>query len=197
MIEGQRMKVGIDYDGVVIKKAKDYDLYRRATKFALPTLPGVLEGLDVLRNQSDVDVMGIYTVRPEWLRRGQTDRQVRRRNIPIERITHTTNSSKAKIEALLEDSLLGWGPNTVSEFSEVGRVVLIDDSAQKIVDGAQQLYDEKPGLRHILERFTLVAFNPKQPERLKGMIIPGVVHVVSMQSWKDVGRMLNEVRALA
>ncbi len=180
------IKVGIDYDGVIVKKAHSLDFVRRPTKLFLPTLHGVIEGIDYLNVQSDVDVLGIYTVRPRWLREIQTREQVERRKIPIKDIIHAKDSSKGKIEALLTDV---WVEGGVIE-----QIVLIDDNVQKVVDGARQLYDEKPQLRYLLARFTLAAFNPQQPEQIKGMIVPGVVHIVEMRDWADVVRMLDHVR---
>lgn len=196
MVEVPRIKVGIDYDGVIVKKAKGWDLPRRASKMGLPNLPGAIEGIDALRTAEDVDIMGVYTVRPEWLRRGQTDRQIRRRGLPIEKVTHTTNSSKEKIKALLYDATQHATNNDRAEdFTLDFQVVLIDDSVEKIVAGARQLYKENPNYRNLLRRFTLAAFNSRQQEQLKGMIVPNVVHVVTMQNWSDVGRMLDTVRS--
>lgn len=204
MVEGNsRIKIGIDYDGVVIKKASSWDIPRRASKMGLPNLPGAIEGIDYLQSQQDVDVMGVYTVRPEWLRKRQTDRQIRRRQIPLEKVTHTTNSPKEKIKALLMDSLEGFRPREISvrEVEEelirrIGKIVLVDDSIQKVVDGAKELLWEHPAFIPLLKRFVLVAFNPKQPEKLQGMIVPGVVHIVSMRSWNDVRGVLNNIRSL-
>lgn len=98
MPEAGRIKVGIDYDGVVIKKAKNWELPRRMSKMGLPNRPGVVEAINALSMEPDVDVLGVYTARPEWMRRRQTANQIRRRGIPAETVTHTTNSPKAKIK---------------------------------------------------------------------------------------------------
>ena len=173
-------------------------------------MQGVVEGVNFLRKQPDVDLLGVYTVRPQWLREGQTRRQVERRGFPVERIVHTTNSPVDKVRQLLYDSV-GFGsgpypstgkvepfqiPLSVEDIVAKGlrRVILIDDSSDKIIEAAKQLYDEDPSLRPLLERFTHIAFNPKQPEKLEGLIIPRKIHVVTMRDWSDIGNAMKEIR---
>ena len=199
MPERGRIKLGVDYDGVVVRKPKSYDLLRRTSKMGLPNVAGAIKGLDALRAEPDVDFLGIYTVRPEWLRRGQTDRQIRRRGIPVERVTHTTNSPKAKIEALLLDGS-GYNAGRLSHDEimlgiDVRQIVLIDDSVSKVVAGAVELAAEKPELRRHMELFTLAAFSSKDPEELHELSVPGVINVVSMRGWADARKMLDEVRS--
>mgnify|MGYP001582781661 CR=1 FL=1 len=210
MLERRPYKVGIDYDGVFIKKAKSYDIPRRATKFGLPSMPGVVEGVNFLREQPDVDLLGVYTVRPQWLREGQTRKQVIKRGYPVERIVHTSNSPTDKVRELLYDSVgFGSGPYPSTgqvepfqiplsvediEAKRLRRVILIDDSTQKIIDAAKQLYNEEPNLSPLLERFIHIAFNPKQPEQFEGLIIPGIIHVVTMRDWSEIERVMEQIR---
>ncbi|MFH1826992.1 MAG: hypothetical protein ABH812_00985 [bacterium] len=210
-VERAPIQVGIDYDGVFIEKAKSHDIFRRATKFALPSLPGVVEGVNFLRRQPDVNVFGVYTVRPEWLREGQTKRQVLKRDYPVERIVHTTNSPKDKIRQLLfasvgfdkvassqtfDDSYLHERLQRRAERFGLKRIILIDDSTQKIVDATKQLYDEEPEIRPLLERFTHIAFNPKQPGQFEGLIIPGVIHVITMRNWSEIRKVTEQIRQI-
>lgn len=76
---------------------------------------------------------------------------------------------------------------------DVKQVVLIDDSISKVVEGAKELSAEKPFMRPLMERFTLAAFGAS-PDRVEGLIVPGVVHVVSMPGWADTGNVIREVR---
>lgn len=217
MFTERPFQVGIDYDGVFVKKAESYDIARRATKFGLPTLPGVIDGISFLNHQKDTNVLGIYTVRPKWLREGQTRRQVKKRGFPVDRIVHTTNSPVDKIRQLFFDSV-GYGkvhkypggtalPNdevfkplaeerlrNIINGQDLRQVILIDDSTEKVIKAAEYLYDEDPGLRPFLERFTHIAFNPKQPERFEGLIIPGVIHVVTMRDWSEIKRVMKHVK---
>ena len=213
MFERMAYQVGIDYDGVFIKKAKPLDFPRRATKFGLPSMPGVIDGVNFLNNQRGVNVLGVYTVRPQWLREGQTRRQVLRRNFPVERIVHTTNSPADKIRHLLYDATDQsglvkspsydkktehfqdeWLRRRINTFG-LNQIILIDDSTQKIIDAAKQLYEERPGIRPLLERFTHIAFNPKQPEQFEGLIIPRVIHVVTMRDWSEIERVMGQIRS--
>lgn len=211
--ERRSIHVGIDYDGVIVKKPKGWDLPRRTSKMGLPTLPDTTEGLTNLYESSDVDVLGVYTVRPKWLREGQTRRQIEYRGIPLYRVTHSTNSSMEKVAAVLTDSLddTAWSQGQNKEDfllddliekglltgnGKVGRIVLIDDSPRKVIEGALQLAEERPNLIPLLERFTLAAFDPKLSADLAGDIFPDSgIHVVTMRGWKDTGRMLDEVRS--
>jgi len=148
------IKVGIDYDGVIVKKPSSWDLPRRASKVALPTIPGVIEGINFLRSQQDVDVIGVYTARTKWLRKWQTERDVNKRSIPIEKITYSTNSSKKKIAELLIDALAEEDPSGLTDEyiprTDVRRVVLIDDSIDEVVGAARQLAQEHPEFRKLL-----------------------------------------------
>ncbi|HVF69491.1 MAG TPA: hypothetical protein VNA13_02900, partial [Xanthomonadales bacterium] len=170
----------------------------RTSKMGLPNVPGAVEGLDALTAEPDVDVLGVYTVRPEWLRRGQTDRQIRRRGIPVEKVTHSTNSPAAKIEALLLDGS-GFNAGRLSHDEimhgvDVRQIVLIDDSVSKVVAGAVELAEEKPELRRHMELFTLAAFSSKPEDELRGLSVPGVINVVPMRGWANTARMLDKVR---
>ena len=77
----------------------------------------------------------------------------------------------------------------------MNQIILIDDSTQKIIDAAKQLYEERPGIRPLLERFTHIAFNPKQPEQFEGLIIPRVIHVVTMRDWSEIERVMGQIRS--
>lgn len=192
---------------MVVKKPKSWDLARRTTKMGLPNIPGAVQGIDVLRATPDIDVLGAYTVRPEWLRGGQTDRQIRRRGTPLEQVTHTANSPKEKINALLRDAhrlavmrhldenRLGW--DNMAELTQrphgIKQIVLIDDSVSRVVAGAVELAKEKPHARPFMEIFTLAAFSFKPHEELEALTVPGIVNVVSMHGWADVSRMLDQV----
>jgi hypothetical protein len=200
MAERGRIGLGIDYDGVIVEKPKSWDMFRRPTKMGLPTHPDAIENISLLAAQPDVDLLGVYTVRPEWLRREQTERQIRRRGIPVEKVTHTTNSSENKIEALLLDAVgIDRNAPQVEDLvvpDNINQIVLIDDSVAKVVSGAIALYDHKQHLRPLLGKFTLAAFNSEQPEQVRDLTVPGKIHVVTMRNWSETGKMLNEVREL-
>lgn len=197
MPEGGRIKIGIDYDGVTLEEAKSWDVLRKSLKTGLSCYEQAIDGINFLKDSPDVDVLGIYTKRPLF-RKKQTISEIVRLGIPVESVTHTTNSSKAKVEALLLHSIgldrKEASANEITDSADITQIVLIDNSVSKIVTAAKKLAEEKPYLRPLMEKFTLAAFNPKQPEALKGLIIPGVIHVVCMKSWSDAPCMLDEVR---
>lgn len=187
-------KIGIDYDGTLIRKAPSYDFLRRFTKRGLPTIPGCQEALIEIGQTPGLEVLGLYTVRPEWLRGRQTRQDVARRGLPIEKIFHTANSPKQKVERLLLDSLgipteqglLRDDAGLYVPDPNVQAVILVDDSFEKVIQGARELAQEKPEFKNLLMLFTLFAFNQNQDEALKGEIITGVVNVVRVKQWCDV-----------
>jgi hypothetical protein len=187
--KGQITFIGIDIDGTIVHKPEKHNFFKRMTKIGLKPHFGVTEGIDYLNRQEDVVVLGAYTVRPEWLRKEQTIRQLETHEIPIENVTHSTNSYKAKIEALLMDS------QNYNGGKNIGEIVLIDDSIEKVVEAAFELADERPDLKSLMEKLKLVAFNPEQTADQVGDVIPGVIHIVTMKSWSDVKKMLENVRS--
>ncbi len=83
------------------------------------------------------------------------------------------------------------------QLRNVGQIALVDDSAQKIVDAAKELYDENPNLRPLLGKFTLIVFDPELKIGIKGTIHPGIAHVKYMQSWRDNWKVLHELRTVS
>ncbi len=205
----QKNKFGIDYDGVVVKKYPKYNP-RNWVKgsrglFGLPLLPGAKEGLTYLTQQSDSEILGFYTIRPESARGNTTRKQIEREGLPVERVVHTASSYRDKIVALLLDAVeadspaLRMGGSVLRSYlrlSGARRIVLVDDNETKVVQAAQQLHDEYPSFHPLLERFVLASFNPRHTNSLEGTIITGVVHVVRIQSWAEAPSMLEEVRSL-
>ena len=188
--------MGVDIDGVTFKKAAAWDIPRRATKMGLPLEEGAREGLAYLGSQPDVHMLGLYTVRPKWLREGQTRRQVRRHGLEVPQIVHTTNSSVEKIARLLDDAE-GAGPGLSGQRivnHQREQVVLQDDSVDKVIAAAEELLRTSPEYEDALSRFTLLAYDPKQRHRVHGTILPGIAHIVSVQSWHNIDSAMNMVR---
>ena len=57
MAERGRIKVGTDYDGVVVEKPQQWDLLRRPSKFGLRTLSGASDVLGALSAEPSVDFL--------------------------------------------------------------------------------------------------------------------------------------------
>lgn len=198
MPEKGRIKIGIDYDGVVVRKYPKRNPRNWVKGRFVPVLDGAVEEMGRLNGQTDVDVLGFYTVRPEWFRGGQTRKQIGKKNIPVERVVHTANSYKAKVEALLLDAAgVKQGDMLGRSFvpADVRAIVVIDDRPEKIVVGAEELAEEKPHLQPLMTKLTLAAFEPKQPERVRQLAVPGIIRVVLMEDgWASTRQMLEEVR---
>lgn len=197
MVEKKKIKIGIDFDGVIVKLATGLDP-RRALKAFLPNIPEVIEQINFLKNQDGVDVLGIYTTRPNWLRGWQTAFHIRKTGIPVERVVYTANSHQNKIKALLLDAAgLDKDSLTVDKAQiaarNMGEVVLIDDSILKAINGARKLY-KLPEMRPLIERLTLVAFNVNQKKVSEAVSDNDPFRVIFMRGWADTQQMLDKIR---
>ncbi len=200
-MEKRGIKVGLDYDGVIINSAYDYHVFKTESKMDRQKSEGIFEGIKILKEEPDVEILGVYTARPQWLRRNQTHHQLKELSIPINTVTHAAFSFKNKIEKLLLNAS-GFSKDNLSNNEifcpkEIKQIVLIDDDVSRVITAARKLTKEKPFLRPLMEKFTLVAFNSKQSEEQKGLIIPGIIHVTMMRNWSDIKNMLGEIRKLA
>jgi hypothetical protein len=204
MSETLRDFIGYDFDGTLVGKPKSWDILRRATKFFLPIRDGAIEGINFISSQGNLETLGIFTVRPEWLRKRQTKKQIKRKNIPNLEVTHTANSYKGKIEALF-NSALGWNPKTPItaiegrierqiELKKIGRILLVDDSADKVIKAAEELYEEKPNIQPLLERFILITFDPSQQEAVKEEKYDKFRSIIYIRGWSDIQSLISVIR---
>jgi hypothetical protein len=193
------MVVALDMDGPVVDLPPSHDVVRRSFKIWLPATKGAAEGIQYLTEQPDVDLLGIFTKRSRLITQRQTEKQLERFAIPVpvEKVVYTANSSVRKLKAFY---LAVAGPE-IEVFKgkivcpeNVGQIVLYDDSYRSIIEASKKLAREEPHFSLLQKVFTLVAFNSRQPEKLKRESIPGVVHIVTMQDWTENEIALTNVR---
>lgn len=190
------------------KKPKPYDLPRRATKMFLPPMKDVHGGLGLLSTR-EIEIAGVYTVRPSWLRKRQTRNQVVRHGFEpfgVYRIVHTNNNPKEKVRQFLFDTVARqtsdmYGRNLVQSDGKyepeegIERAILIDDSYGKIKKAIDELAKE-PEMHPLLNKSAFFVFGKEQREVNTGKhfdpampsVTPPGIHVKSALSadGKDV-----------
>ncbi len=185
----ERVTFGLDFDGVMVRKAPVYDLLRRSTKMGLPPVEGVADALSLIENDTTLSIAGVYTVRPDWLRKAQTERQIRRHGFGIERVIHTTNSPIEKVRHFLVDSV-GYHDDSmfggVTTRQENGQyvpnedrwAVLVDDSYGKIKQALDEVGQDRE-FHHLLNRFAFFVFGKTQEQINTGKKFDPVMPMVS------------------
>lgn len=191
----RKTAVGLDFDGVMVRKPKGFDIPRRATKMGLPPVEGIHDALSQMRFAYDLSIAGVYTVRPSWLRGGQTRRQVERHGFgeDVSKVVHTNNSPKDKIRTLLLDTVaarcnFGAPLRLVDQSYRPGgehdSAILVDDSYAKIIGGIEAL-GEDPQTLPLLNHLVFFAFGKEQVQintgkdydPLTAFVLPHDLHI--------------------
>lgn len=193
----RRIKVGIDYDGVLVERAKPWNLMRKVAKIGSVPMDEAKEGVAFLKDQPDIDILGIYTARHGFIMRIQTQRQLRRMNIPIEKVVYTSFSYQRKLTRLLEDSISTKHHDEQNiNKGTFPKVVLIDDRADRVIAEAKKLIAEQPHMRELFDQVILVAYNPRNQEQMHSIAVPNFIHILTMKSWVDIKKIIDEIRNL-
>lgn len=179
--------LGLDCDGVLAKKPLCVDFVRRATKWGLPLIPGSTEGVQFFKNQDDIHLLGIYTTRFRWLNRKPTEKFIKRNNLPIDHIVYCSLNYTNKLRRLFFETTKG----TLTPPDNLQRIVLIDDSAQKIISAYHELKKD-PRYEKILPLFTYVAFGENNTIRIDTN--PDTLHIITMGGWDEREVVLDEIR---
>lgn len=193
-------RVAIDWDGVVVEK-KGVMHPKNWAKLGLAPQPGVQEGIILLTGEPDIQIMGIYTARPNWFRGQQTRRQREKFKIPVSDIFHIKGHYAAKVSKVLEDAALNESrlSSELTPPEDLARIVLIDDNQAKILASVEKLKDN-PRYTRMLNKLTIVTFAPNSENVKEGILYEGLsLQLISLQSWdkEDVKKMLAEVRTQA
>ncbi|MEO6508625.1 MAG: hypothetical protein ABIO02_01610 [Patescibacteria group bacterium] len=196
-------QAGIDLDGVEF--SEKISMKQWLTKRNIPAVPGAQIITRELIRTPDVNTLGYYTARIESTRRESTLEELEKYRFPDLPVVHTSNSPKNKVERLVidgaakkddQDSYLRDDNGVYIPRETVKRVILIDNSRDKVLEGFDKLLKEKPDLALLLSTFTLLYFYDFTTGRPPKGPVDSQTPVFNMNGWISLKEILGEFRSL-